>query len=161
MIVSDQTVSIVVMFLSGLFIGATIDAFRFFWFYRKTTRLYKFHRFFEILLWIGFGVATFYLLFIVKGGVWRFLDPIAQFFGIFAYEKLMKRPFRAIGRILSFIILRPIKWIGFLIFSMIRFILKVIVALIKFLLRPFINFLFRPFIRKLSKMFKKNLKYHR
>ena len=158
MIVSDQTVSIVVMFLSGLFIGATIDAFRFFWFYRKTTRLYKFHRFFEILLWIGFGVATFYLLFIIKGGVWRFLDPIAQFFGIFAYEKLMKRPFRAIGRILNFIILRPIKWIGFLIFSVIRFILKIIVALIKFLFKPFIKFLFRPFIRPLLKNVQKNFK---
>ena len=158
MIVSDQTVSIVVMFLSGLFIAATIDAFRFFWFYRKTTRLYKFHRFFEIFLWIGFGIATFYLLFIIKGGVWRFLDPIAQFFGIFAYEKLMKRPFRAIGRVLNFIILRPIKWIGFLIFSMIRFIIKVIVALIKFLLKPLVNFLFKPFVKPLLKNVQKKFK---
>ena len=152
MIVSDQTVSIVVMFLSGLFIGATIDAFRFFWFYRKTTRLYKFHRFFEILLWIGFGVATFYLLFIVKGGVWRFLDPIAQFFGIFAYEKIMKRPFRAIGRVLNFIIIRPIKWLGFLIFGSIRFILNFILNIIKFLLKPFI----KPLLKKFRKKFKRS-----
>ena len=150
MIVSDQTVSIVVMFLSGLFIGATIDAFRFFWFYRKTTRLYKFHRFFEILLWIGFGVATFYLLFIIKGGVWRFLDPIAQFFGIFAYEKLMKRPFRAIGRLLHFLIIRPVVWVGLLFIGIIRFILKLIFNFIKFLVNPIVK-LFKKFLRKLLK----------
>ena len=150
MIVSDQTVSIVVMFLSGLFIGATIDAFRFFWFYRKTTRLYKFHRFFEVLLWIGFGVATFYLLFIVKGGVWRFLDPIAQFFGIFAYDKLMKRPFRAIGRLLHFLIIRPVVWVALLFIGIIRFILELIFNFIKFLVNPIVK-LFKKFLRKLLK----------
>lgn len=150
MIVSDQTVSIVVMFLSGLFIGATIDAFRFFWFYRKTTRLYKFHRFFEIFLWIGFGVATFYLLFIIKGGVWRFLDPIAQFFGIFAYEKLMKRPFRAIGRLLHLLLIRPVVWVGLLFIGIIRFILKLIFNFIKFLIKPIVK-PFKKFLRKLLK----------
>ncbi len=147
MILTHQTVSIVVMFMSGLFIGATIDAFRFFWFYRKTTRLYKYHRFFEIFLWIGFGVATFYLLFLIKGGVWRFMDPIAQFFGILAYEKIMKRPFRIVGRVLNFIIIRPIKWLGLLIIGIIRFILKIIVRFILFLLTPFIK-LFRKILKK-------------
>ena len=151
MIVSDQTVSIVVMFLSGLFIGATIDAFRFFWFYRKTTRLYKYHRFFEIFLWIGFGIATFYLLFLIKGGVWRFIDPIAQFFGILAYEKIMKRPFRIIGRVLNFIIIRPIKLVCLLIISTIRFILKIIINFVLFLLKPLI----KPIIKLLEKILKK------
>jgi len=151
MILSHQTVSIVVMFFSGLIIGATIDAFRFFWLYRKTTRLYKVHRFFEIFLWIGFGIATFYLLFLIKGGVWRLIDPIAQFFGIYAYEKIMKRPFRAIGRVLNFIIIRPIKWLGFLIFGSIRFILNFIINIIKFLLKPFI----KPLLKKFRKKFKR------
>ena len=151
MILSHQTVSIVVMFLSGLFIGATIDAFRFFWLYRKTTRLYKYHRFFEIFLWVGFGIATFYLLFLIKGGVWRFIDPIAQFSGILAYEKIMKRPFRIVGRILNFIIIRPIKWVGLLIIGIIRFILKIIVNIIKFLLKPFL----KPFLKLFRKILKK------
>ena len=151
MILTHQTVSIVVMFLSGLFIGATIDAFRFFWFYRKTTRLYKYHRFFEIFLWIGFGIATFYLLFLIKGGVWRFIDPIAQFFGILAYEKIMKRPFRIIGRVLNFIIIRPIKLVGLLIIGTLRFILKIIINFVKFLLKPFI----KPIIKLLEKILKK------
>ena len=152
MILSHQTVSIVVMFFSGLIIGATIDAFRFFWLYRKTTRLYKVHRFFGFFLWIGFGIATFYLLFLIKGGVWRLIDPIAQFFGIFAYEKIMKRPFRAIGRVLNFIIIRPIKWLGFLIFGSIRFILNFILNIIKFLLKPFI----KPLLKKFRKKFKRS-----
>ena len=152
MILSHQTVSIVVMFFSGLIIGATIDAFRFFWLYRKTTRLYKVHRFFEIFLWIGFGIATFYLLFLIKGGVWRLIDPIAQFLGIFAYEKIMKRPFRAIGRVLNFIIIRPIKWLGFLIFGSIRFILNFILNIIKFLLKPII----KPLLKKFRKKFKRS-----
>ena len=151
MILTHQTLSIVVMFLSGLFIGATIDAFRFFWFYRKTTRLYKFNRFFEIFLWIGFGIATFYLLFLIKGGVWRFIDPIAQFLGIFAYEKIMKRPFRIVGRLLNFIILRPIKWLGLLIIGIISFIIKIIVNLIIFLLKPFIKPLLKIFRKILKK----------
>lgn len=154
MILSHQTVSIVVMFFSGLIIGATIDAFRFFWLYRKTTRLYKVHRFFEIFLWIGFGIATFYLLFLIKGGVWRLIDPIAQFFGIFAYEKIMKRPFRAIGRVLNFIIIRPIKWLGLLIFGSIRFILNFIKNIIKFLLKPFIQ----PLLKKIDKNLKNRRK---
>ena len=151
MILSHQTVSIVVMFFSGLIIGATIDAFRFFWLYRKTTRLYKVHRFFEIFLWIGFGIATFYLLFLIKGGVWRFIDPIAQFFGILAYEKIMKRPFRIIGRVLNFIIIRPIKLVCLLIISTIRFILKIIINFVLFLLKPLI----KPIIKLLEKILKK------
>jgi hypothetical protein len=151
MILSHQTVSIVVMIISGLFIAATIDAFRFFWLNRKTTRLYKYHRFFELFLWIGFGIATFYLLFIIKGGVWRFVDPIAQFFGIFLYEKVMKRPFRIVGRILDFIIIRPIKWLGLLIIGIIRFILKIIVNFMKFLLKPFI----KPILKLFQKIIKK------
>lgn len=150
MILTHQTVSIVVMFLSGLVIGATIDAFRFFWFYRKTTRLYKYHRFFEIFLWIGFGIATFYLLFLIKGGVWRFVDPIAQFIGILAYAKIMKRPFRIVGRLLNFIIIRPIKWVGLLIIGIIRFILKIIINVVIFILKPI--------IKPLRKLYKKILK---
>ena len=154
MILSHQTVSIVVMLFSGLIIGATIDAFRFFWLNRKTTRLYKVHRFFELFLWIVFGIATFYLLFLIKGGVWRLIDPIAQFFGIFAYEKIMKRPFRAIGRVLNFIIIRPIKWLGLLIFGSIRFILNFIKNIIKFLLKPFIQ----PLLKKIEKILKNRRK---
>ena len=150
MILTHQTVSIVVMFLSGLFIGATIDAFRFFWLHRKTTLLYKYHRFFELFIWIGFGIATFYLLFIIKGGVWRFVDPAAQFLGIFAYAKALKRPFRAIGRVLYFLIIRPIKWMCLLIIGMIRFIIKFILNIIKFFVRPFIKPLKKP-LRKILK----------
>jgi hypothetical protein len=147
MILTHQTVSIVVMTISGLFIAATIDAFRFFWLNRNTTRLYKYHRFFEFFLWIGFGIVTFYLLFTIKGGVWRFVDPIAQFFGILLYEKVMKRPFRIVGRVLDFIIIRPIKWLGLLIIGIIRFIIKIIVNFIKFLIKPFVK-LFQKIIKK-------------
>lgn len=157
MILSHQTVSIVVLFLSGLIIGATMDAFRFFWFYRKTTRLYQFHRFFEIILWIGFGMATFYLIFIIKGGVWRFMDPIAQFFGIFAYEKLMKRPFRAIGRLLYLLFIRPIVWVGSLFIGSIRFILKIIFNIVQFVIKLLVT----PFIKPLNKLSKKVRKYKR
>lgn len=147
MILSHQTVSIVVMLLSGLFIGATIDAFRFFWSNHKTSKLYKFHRMFELFLWIGFGVATFYLLFTIKGGVWRVVDPVAQFLGIYSYEKVMKRPFRAVGRILNILIIFPIKWIIQFVMGIIFFIFKIIINFIKFITKPFVK-LFRKIIKK-------------
>ena len=60
MIISAQTISILVMFSSGVAIGAVVDSFRLYWLKRRQTKLYKYHRVFEVLLFSLLGVLTFF-----------------------------------------------------------------------------------------------------
>lgn len=131
MIISAQTISIIVMFSSGIAIGAIVDGFRLYWLKRRRTKLYKYHRIFEIILFGILGIATFILLFIVKGGAWRFVDPLAQFLGIYMYSAAFKPIIRLMGSVLYFIFVRPILFFGKIIFAILRFPIVVIVAIIK------------------------------
>lgn len=131
MIISAQTISILVMFGSGIAIGAVVDSFRLYWLKRRQTKLYKFHRIFEVLLFSLLGVVTFILLFVVKGGAWRFVDPLAQLFGIYMYSVAFKPIFRFVGAVIHFIFVRPIIWLSKLIFAILRFPVIVIIFIIK------------------------------
>lgn len=141
MILTHQLVSIAIMLFSGMLIGATLDAYRLFWYKRKTFKLYPYHRLFEILLWILWAIITFWLLYKVKGGNWRYLDPIAQIAGIFFYDKKAKHVFRFIGRIIDRLILRPIQWIIMLFVMMISKIIKFILGILKFIYKFFYRLL--------------------
>lgn len=131
MIISAQTISLIVMFSSGVAIGAVVDSFRLYWLKRRQTKLYKFHRVFEVLLFSLLGVGTFFLLFKVKGGAWRFVDPLAQLLGIYMYSVAFKPIFRLVGAIIHFIFVRPVIWLINLLFAILRFPFTIIIALIK------------------------------
>lgn len=137
MIITAQGISVLVMFLCGIGIGIILDGFRIFWQNRRHWALYRVHRFFEMLLWALLGLATFYFLFLIKGGAWRYLDPIAQIMGIIMYDAWLKRVFRAVGRVVHFLVVRPSYFIGHLFVATIRMLLKVVVLFVKFLLQPF------------------------
>lgn len=94
MMMNARLVSIVVMFISGMFVGAVID------FVRTMTTSYLNYTFMrrfvfiiESIVWLFLGVCTFYFMYLIKGGQWRVLDPLAQIVGIFVYEIFFKKFF--------------------------------------------------------------------
>jgi hypothetical protein len=131
MIISAQTISIIVMFCSGVAIGAVVDSFRLYWLKRRQTKLYKIHRVFEVVLFSLLGVLTFFLLFKIKGGAWRFVDPLAQLLGIYMYSVAFKPIFRLVGAVIHFIFVRPIIWLSNLLFAILRFPVIIIIAIVK------------------------------
>ena len=131
MTINEQVVSILIMTVSGLLIGAIVDSTR----YLLSTLspgsfLRKMGYGVELVVWVLLGTLTFYILFLVKGGEWRLVDPLAQILGIFLYESIFQPVFRFIGRVFVLLIVRPIvaiiKFIIFLISSIIRLILRII-----------------------------------
>lgn len=137
MIITAQGVSVLVMFLCGIGIGIILDGFRIFWQNRRHWALYRVHRLLEMLLWALLGLATFYFLFLIKGGAWRYLDPIAQVIGIIMYDAWLKGVFRAVGRVVHFLFIRPSYFIGHLFVGIIRTLLKGVVLFVKFLVQLF------------------------
>lgn len=135
---SVQLVSTFVMFLAGIMVGAVIDCIR-----HMTSSLpkksifYKLSPFIEIGFWIILGTVTFYFLFLIKGGEWRAIDPIAQIAGIIAYDLFFQRIMRFIGRIFVNIIIRPFLFVGHLVFLLIRKVIHIVVGIVRFIGRPF------------------------
>ena len=145
---SAQLVSIVVMFISGIAIGIIIDL------VRVTLHTLNVHRIVFILewfVWLILGVCTFILLFFVKGGQWRVIDPMAQIAGIFIYELLFQKFFRLIGRVLVNSIIKPFYFIGHLFVHLIRKIIIVFIKVLKILFSP----IYRIFYIKMAKIFQK------
>ncbi|SOC26369.1 spore cortex protein YabQ [Ureibacillus xyleni] len=147
MTINEQVVSILIMIISGLFVGAIVDSTR----YLLSTLspgsfLRKIGYGVELIVWVLLGGLTFYILFIVKGGEWRLVDPLAQILGIFLYESVFQRYFRFVGRVFVLLTIRPI-------LAIIKFIYSVIIGTIRLLLR-IIMFLFTPF-RKIYIIIKK------
>ena len=136
MILTSQALSVIVMFFCGILVGTILDGFRTFWSNHRHWQLYRIHRIFEIIIWILLGLATFYVIFLVKGGAWRYLDPLAQFLGIFVYSLALKRLFRFLGRIGHTLLIKPVIFIMHLIVSIIGLPIKFTIRLIKVLLRP-------------------------
>ncbi|WP_369333525.1 spore cortex biosynthesis protein YabQ [Lysinibacillus antri] len=135
MTINEQVVSILIMTVSGLLIGATVDGTR----YLLSTLspgsfLRKMGYGIELVVWVLLGALTFYILFLVKGGEWRLVDPLAQILGIFLYESIFQPVFRFVGRVFIILIIRPIvaiiKFIIFLITSVIRLILRIITIIL-------------------------------
>ncbi|RKQ14729.1 spore cortex biosynthesis protein YabQ [Lysinibacillus endophyticus] len=140
MTINEQVVSILIMIISGLFVGAIVDSTR----YLLSTLspgsfIRKIGYGVELVVWVLLGALTFYILFIVKGGEWRLVDPLSQILGIFLYESVFQRYFRFIGRVFVLLTIRPI-------LAIIKFIYSVIIGTIRLLLR-IIAILFTPFYK--------------
>ena len=150
---SAQLVSMFVMFLAGIMVGTIIDYIRHMaTLLPKKSFLYKISPFIEIACWILLGLASFYLLFLIKGGEWRAIDPIAQIAGIISYDLFFQRIIRFIGRILVNILIRPFLFVGRLLFLILRKIVLIIARILKFLFKP---------ISKIYKTLQKRFKSHR
>ena len=147
---SAQLVSILVMFVSGIAVGAVIDGTRTIVgqvphiIFRKMVVLI------EWCVWLFLAISTFYLLFLIKGGHWRFVDPAAQLLGIISYELFFQNITRFIGRLIVNIIIKPIYYIGHMFVALIRKIIKLIVKLLVLLTNP----IFKVFEKYLIKNFK-------
>lgn len=135
---SEQLVSTFVMFLAGIMVGAVIDCIR-----HMTSSLpkksifYKLSPFIEIVFWAILGTITFYFLFLIKGGEWRAIDPIAQIAGIISYDLFFQPILRFIGRVFVNITIRPVLFVGRLVFLIIRKIIHIVIRIVKLLVRPF------------------------
>lgn len=136
--ISAQLVSTIVMFLSGIAVGAIIDCVRI-----TLDRLppksvfYKLSNYIEVFFWALLGAITFYLLFIIKGGEWRIIDPLAQIAGILSYNLYFQRMFRFLGRIFVAIFLRPMLVIVHVLILIVRKIILLIVRILTVLFIPF------------------------
>lgn len=135
---SVQLVSTFVMFLAGIAVGAVIDCLRHMTFsLPKKTIFYKLSPFIEIAFWGILGTITFYFLFLIKGGEWRAIDPIAQIAGIISYDLFFQPIIRFIGRVFVNIVIRPFLFVGRLVFLIVQKIIHIVVWILKFLGRPF------------------------
>ena len=101
--------------------------------------LRRYQRLFEILLWLGLGIASFLLLFYLRDGSWRIYDPCAQVVGIILYELWLRRPMLAIRRLVMRLIVYPIWWIILLIFRIIRRLFLIIWNIVMIIMWPFIK----------------------
>ena len=146
-----QLVSIIVMFMSGVFVGTVIDGTRIVLYAIPVRSIRKVVALIEWLIWCFLGVCTFYFLFLVKGGQWRFIDPLAQIAGILCYQLLFQKIIRFIGRLLVNILVKPFIYVGHLFVKMIRMILRFIFVVIKVLCMP----IYRIYIKFSANIFQK------
>ncbi|CAM5212396.1 Spore cortex protein YabQ OS=Ureibacillus acetophenoni OX=614649 GN=SAMN05877842_12336 PE=4 SV=1 [Ureibacillus acetophenoni] len=138
MTVNEQFVSILIMMASGVLVGAIIDATRFtISAISPKSFLKRFTIGIELVIWALLGALTFYILYIIKGGEWRLIDPIAQISGIFLYESLFQPLFRFLGKVVLFIVIRPIILFFKLLLSILNRIILLIISIILFVLSPF------------------------
>ena len=152
MMMSAQLVSMIVMFISGIAVGAVIDCTRTILNKIPLKIVRRFIVLLEWLVWLFLGISTFYLLFLIKGGQWRFVDPLAQIAGIVAYEFAFQKIARFLGRVFVNIFIKPFFYIGHLFVRIVRGIVRIVVGLIIMIGNPFYKF----FKKYLSKAFKTN-----
>lgn len=154
MTVSEQFVSLIIMAASGIAIGAIIDGTRSsISALSLKSYLRRFAFGFELIIWAILGIISFYIIFLVKGGEWRLVDPLTQIFGILLYESLLQPFFRFLGRLFIIFIIRPIVALYQLIRFVITMVFKLIVSIILIMLKPFYKLYtitIKQFIRKLD-----------
>lgn len=151
MMMSAQLVSILVMFISGIAVGAVIDCTRTVLNEIPSKIIRRFTYLVEWIVWIFLGICTFYFLFLVKGGQWRVVDPLAQIAGIFAYEFIFQKLARLIGRVFVNILIKPVFFMGHLIVRIIHNLIRILLKGIALLARPFYKF----YKKYLAKSFQK------
>ncbi|HWK22898.1 MAG TPA: spore cortex biosynthesis protein YabQ [Ureibacillus sp.] len=148
MTINEQVVSILIMALSGLLIGAIIDCTRFsLGALSQKSILRRMGYGVELIVWALLGALTFYILFTIKGGEWRLVDPLAQILGIFLYESVFQPYFRFVGRVFIFLIIKPIIAIIKLIISIIIGAIRLVLRITLLLLLPFYK-IYNKFLRK-------------
>jgi hypothetical protein len=152
MTVNEQFVSILIMMASGVLVAAVIDCIRVTLSALPPKSLLKKITFgLELVIWALLGALTFYILYIIKGGEWRLVDPIAQISGIFLYESLFQPVFRFLGRIVV-IIIRPIFLCIKLIFSIFGKIILLIMSILSFPFKPFRKIFAKMYTKYYSKI---------
>ena len=144
---SAQLISIVTMFISGIAVGAVIDCTRILLWQIPLKWVHQLKSVIEWIIWLFLGICTFYLLFLIKGGQWRVVDPLAQISGIIAYEFVFQRMIRFVGRVILNIAIKPIYYVVHLIIRIIGTLIKWVIAGIVLLLRPFTK-LFKKYLLK-------------
>ena len=144
---SAQLISIFSMFISGIAVGAVIDCTRILIWRIPFKWVHQMAFIIEWIIWLFLGICTFYLLFLIKGGQWRVVDPLAQIAGIVAYEFIFQKIIRFIGRMIVIIFIKPSYYVVLLIVRILRTFIRWIVAGIAFLLRPIIK-LFKKYLLK-------------
>ncbi|MCM3389817.1 hypothetical protein M3649_16985 [Ureibacillus chungkukjangi] len=136
------------MALSGLIIGAIIDCTRFSLSALSQKSILKRMGYgVELIVWALLGALTFYILFTIKGGEWRLVDPLAQILGIFLYESVFQRYFRFIGRVFVLLIIKPIIAIIKLIKNIIFHTIRLVIRIILIILLPFRK-IYNKFLKK-------------
>ena len=159
MTINEQVVSILIMALSGLLIGAIIDCTRFSLSALSQKSILKRMGYgVELIVWALLGALTFYILFTIKGGEWRLVDPLAQILGIFLYESVFQPYFRFVGRVFIFLIIKPIiaiiKFIKYIIVSTIRLIIRIILIILLPFRKIYTRFL-KKHIQRFSKKYRR------
>jgi len=148
MTISYQFLSLLAMIASGVATGFLVESFRdSCQALRPRAVLRRYQGVFEIFLWLGLGIASFYLLFQLRDGAWRVYDPCAQIVGILVYELWFRRPLLAVRRIFMRLVVHPIWWVFMLVVSIIRHIVRILIKILMVMIWPFIR-LFEKIPRK-------------
>ena len=135
---SVQLISTAVMFLAGIMVGAVIDCIRYMIsLLPKKSVVYKISFLIELICWLILGTITFYFLFMLKGGEWRVVDPLAQIAGIVSYDLFFQRIFRFIGRVFTALVIKPVLFIVTVLFLFVRNVIHLFVRILAILFRPF------------------------
>ena len=142
MTISYQFLSLLAMIVSGVATGFLVESFRdSCQALRPRALLRRYQKVIEIILWLGLGIASFYLLFYLRDGSWRVYDPCAQIAGIILYELWFRRPMLFARRVFMRLIVYPIWWVIQLFIKIIRSIVLLIVKILMFPIRPIIKLL--------------------
>lgn len=152
MTISYQFLSLLAMILSGVATGFLVESFRDSCdALRPRAFLRRYQGIFEIILWVGLGVASFYLLFYLRDGSWRIYDPCAQIVGIICYELWFRRPLLVVRRVFMRLIVHPIWWIIQLVMTILRYIVRVLVRIILIILWPILKLIEKIPLKTLKK----------
>ncbi|MGE6261263.1 spore cortex biosynthesis protein YabQ [Heyndrickxia sporothermodurans] len=162
MSLATQFYTMLAMISMGSFFGATLDTYNRFLQRGKRKRWIVFIN--DILFWLLQGLLIFYILFLVNFGEIRFYIFVALVCGFAAYQAIMKTTYlklleaiisltisivQFLYNLLKTIIYNPIKWLIFLlitiilgigkgIYTLVQTILKVLLLVVKILLKPII-----------------------
>jgi hypothetical protein len=138
MTLSLQFVSLLLMMVSGILIGAIIEGTRFLTeSFSKRSFVFKYRIGIEIIIWTSLGLGTFLLIYEVRDGIWRVYDPLAQLLGILLYEKIFQPAFRLAGRIFLRLIVKPIWFIVHALFVVFGKLISFIILIIFAITKPF------------------------
>jgi hypothetical protein len=151
MTISYQFLSLLAMIASGVATGFFVESFRdSCQALRPRAFLRRYQGFFEVILWLGLGIASFYLLFHLRDGSWRIYDPCAQIVGIILYELWFRKPLLVLRRVIMRLIVQPIWWIILLLVAIIRTIVRVLIKILMVILWPLFKL-----VKQLMKLFEK------
>lgn len=167
MTLSVQFTAMIVMVLSGLYLGLIQDTFRRFALYWKNRKAANY--LFEISFWILQTLIIFYVLFLVNSGELRLYFILAFLLGFSAYQALFKTIYRRLlevfiklfkqfysffQRLVFIFIIVPVKWIAAMCIALLLFLVKVMIKTVQIILKavlfPFYLLILavKPFIPK-------------